>query len=175
MLMKMEDDMNLTEIFNQENKREELQMPFPFEEFSGEKIQNIPEVHLTLTNVGKGKAIITGQSKIEFILPCDRCLKPVKTNVELDFEREVLAPELVTDRDIQEEQHFVNEYELDVEALLLEELQLSWPSKILCDKDCKGICKKCGQNLNEGSCECDDFVPDVRLANLMDIFNAAQK
>ncbi len=167
--------MNLTEIFNHENKREELQIPFPFEEYSGEKIQNTPEIQLTLINIGKGKAIIKGNTTLEFILSCDRCLKPVKTNVEIDFEREILAPELVTDRDIQEEQYFIEDYELNVEALLAEELRLSWPSKILCDEDCKGICKKCGKNLNEGTCECDDFVPDVRLANLMDIFNAAQK
>ena len=102
-------------------------------------------------------------------------MKPVEQKVELDFEREVLAPELVKDEETKEDQHFVNDYELDLEALLTEELQLSWPSKILCDEDCKGICKKCGKNLNEGNCECDDFVPDVRLANLMDIFNAAQK
>ena len=167
--------MNLTEIFNQENKREELQMPFPFKEFQGETIQNCPEIRLILENVGKGKVLIKGKTDLEFILPCDRCLKPVKTLVDLDFEREVLAPELITDEDMKEDQHFVNDYELDLEVLLTEELQLSWPSKILCDEECKGICKKCGKNLNEGTCECDDFVPDVRLANLMDIFNAAQK
>lgn len=166
--------MNLTEIFNRENKREELQMPFPFEEFHGENIKNKPEIQLILENIGKGKALIKGKAVLEFILPCDRCLKPVETQVELDFEREVLAPELVTNEETKEDQHFVDDYELDVEALLLEELQLSWPSKILCDEECKGICKKCGQNLNEGTCECDDFVPDIRFANLMDIFNGAQ-
>ncbi len=166
--------MNLTDIFNQENKREEVTMPFPFEEFQNEKILNSPEIELTLINIGKGKALIKGKALLEFVLPCDRCLKSVDTKVTLDFEREVLAPELITDEDIKEDQHFVNDYELDVNSLLLEELQLSWPSKILCDEDCKGICKKCGQNLNEGNCECDDFVPDVRFANLMDIFNGAQ-
>ena len=167
--------MNLTEIFNRENKREELQMPFPFEKFQGEKIENSPELKLTLTNLGKGKVLIAGEASLKFVLPCDRCLKPVEQMVELQFEREVLAPELITDEDTKEDQHFVNDYELDVNALLTEELQLSWPSKILCNEECKGICKKCGKNLNEDSCGCDDFVPDVRLANLMDIFNAAQK
>ena len=167
--------MNLTEIFNQENKREELQMPFPLKNYQGEEIKNTPTLNLTLTNIGKGKALINGEASLDFTLACDRCLKPVKYTVELEFEREVLAPELVTDEETKEDQHFVNDYELDLEALLTEELQLSWPSKILCNEKCKGICKKCGKNLNEGSCGCDDFVPDVRLANLMDIFNAAQK
>ena len=167
--------MNLTEIFNQENKREELHMPFPIEEFQGEKISNSPTLDLTLLNIGKGKAIITGKTILEFTLPCDRCLKPVGQSVELNFERELLAPELVIDEDTKEDQHFVEEYELDMEALLTEELQMAWPTKTLCSEECKGICKKCGKNLNDEKCECDDFVPDVRLANLMDIFNAAQK
>ena len=166
--------MNLTDIFNQENKIEEITMPFPFEEFQNEKILNSPEIKLTLTNIGRGKALIQGKTCLKFILPCDRCLKPVDSQIEVDFEREVLAPEMITDEDTKEDQHFVEEYELDVEALLIEELQLAWPSKVLCDEDCKGICKKCGKNLNEGACECDDFVPDIRFANLMDIFNAAQ-
>lgn len=166
--------MNLTEIFSQENKKEVVTMPFPFEEFQNEKIQNCPEIKLTLLNIGKGKALVKGESSLEFVLSCDRCLKPVKTKVALEFERELFAPELVTDDDIREDQHFVEEYELDVEGLLTEELQLSWPSKVLCHEDCKGICKKCGQNLNDGSCECDDFVPDIRFADLMDIFNGAQ-
>ena len=167
--------MNLTEIFNQENKREELHMPFPIEEFQGEKISNSPTLDLTLINIGKGKAMITGKTILEFTLPCDRCLKPVEQSVELAFERELLAPDLVIDEDTKEDQHFVEEYELDLEALLTEELQMAWPTKTLCSEECKGICKKCGKNLNDEKCECDDFVPDVRLANLMDIFNAAQK
>ena len=166
--------MNLTDIFNQENKREELLLTFPLKEYEGEKIQNTPELKLTLVNIGKGKILIAGNANLEFELACDRCLTSVKTQVELEFEREILAPELVNDEDTKAEQHFVEGYELDVESLLKEEIQLSWPSKILCMDDCKGICKKCGQNLNEGSCECDDFVPDVRFANLMDIFNGAQ-
>ena len=167
--------MNLTEIFNQENKREEKQMPFPFDEFQGEKITNSPTLNLTLSNIGKGKVLVEGNATLDFTLPCDRCLKPVEQSVILEFAREVLAPELVTDEDTKEDQHFVEEYELDLDALVTEELQMSWPTKILCDEDCKGICKKCGKNLNDENCECDDFVPDVRLANLMDIFNAAQK
>ena len=167
--------MNLTEVFNQENKVIDLQLPFPFKEYDGETIKNDANVQLKLSNIGKGKALISGSAKLEFELSCDRCLKPVETVVEVEFERELYAPELLTDEDMKEDQHFVEDYELDVEALLHEELQMAWPSKILCDEDCKGICKKCGQNLNDGACECDDFVPDIRFANLMDIFNNSQK
>lgn len=166
--------MNLTEVFSQDGKKEEVQVTFPFQSFAGEQIQNTPVVNLTLANIGKGKVCIDGTSHLEFLLPCDRCLQPVVVQVPLEFSREVLEPEQITDEEIKEEQQFVEEYDLNLEALLKEELQLSWPSKVLCKEECKGICKKCGQNLNEESCDCDDFVPDIRFANLMDIFNGSQ-
>ena len=167
--------MNLTEVFNQENKVVELQMDFPFEKYNDEVIKNDAKVSFVLTNIGKGKVLIKGSSELKFTLSCDRCLKDVDTVVSLDIEREVYAPEMLEDDDMREDQHFVTDYELDFESLLREELQMAWPSKILCDEDCKGICKKCGCNLNDGKCECDDFVPDIRFANLMDIFNNSQK
>lgn len=166
--------MNLTEFFNQEGKREIKEIPFPLEEFQGEKIQNHPTLTLVIMNQGKGKAGIEGDAELEFFLSCDRCLKEVTEHLHLNFSRTIYAPEAITDEEMKEDQQFVNEYELNIAELLEEELQLSWPSKVLCCEDCKGICKKCGHNLNEGDCDCDDFVPDIRFANLMDIFNGKQ-
>ena len=48
--------MNLTEVFNQENKVIELQIPFPIKEYNGEIIKNEADVQLKLSNIGKGKA-----------------------------------------------------------------------------------------------------------------------
>lgn len=163
--------MNCTDFFYQEGKTEKKEIPFPLEEVQGYKVLNSPMLTLVLTNQGKGKAGIEGKAVLEFEFSCDRCLKEVKEIITLDFFRTIYAPEAITDEEIREEQYFVNEYELDLLALLEEELQLSWPMKVLCQEDCKGMCKKCGHNLNEGDCGCDDFVPDIRFANLMDIFN----
>ena len=166
--------MNLTEFFNQEGKKEVKEIPFPLKKYQDEEVKNEAQLVLTLTNQGKGKAGIEGKAELEFVLPCDRCLKEVEVRVELEFSRAVYAPETITDEETKQDQHFLQEYELDLQALLEEELQLAWPSKVLCKEDCKGICKKCGHNLNDGDCGCDDFVPDIRFANLMDIFNGAQ-
>ena len=166
--------MNLTEFFNQEGKKEVKEIPFPLKKYQDEEVKNEAQLVLTLTNQGKGKAGIEGKAELEFVLPCDRCLKEVEVRVELEFSRTVYAPETITDEETKQDQHFLQEYELDLQALLEEELQLAWPSKVLCKEDCKGICKKCGHNLNDGDCGCDDFVPDIRFANLMDIFNGAQ-
>ena len=33
-------------------------------------------------------------------------------------------------------------------------LTLELPLRVLCKEDCKGLCPKCGVNLNTGSCSC---------------------
>lgn len=63
-------------------------------------------------------------------------------------------------------------YQLNVDVLVYNELLMNQPEKVLCKPDCKGICMKCGKDLNEGECGCDTFVPDPRMAVLQDIFKA---
>ena len=42
--------------------------------------------------------------------------------------------------------------------------------KTLCREDCRGICRKCGRNLNEGDCGCDTVELDPRMAVIAEIF-----
>ena len=37
-------------------------------------------------------------------------------------------------------------------------------------EDCKGICSVCGQNLNEGTCDCEDTGLDPRMSVIRDVF-----
>ncbi len=43
---------------------------------------------------------------------------------------------------------------LDISDDIREEIILDYPIKILCSEDCKGLCTKCGKDLNEGPCSC---------------------
>ncbi|MBU1121335.1 MAG: DUF177 domain-containing protein [Candidatus Omnitrophota bacterium] len=47
----------------------------------------------------------------------------------------------------------VGEY-LEVDNDIREEILLNFPMKLLCAAECKGICSKCGANLNEERCRC---------------------
>ena len=113
-----------------------------------------------------------GKAAFTFALTCDRCLVPVEKEITLDFTREVTAPDIGTGQSVEEEQDFMDGYQLNVEDLLNSEIVTSWPMKILCKPDCKGICPKCGRDLNTGTCDCDTFVPDPRMAAIKDIFEA---
>ena len=69
-----------------------------------------------------------------------------------------------------DEQPYLQGYNLDVDQLVRDELLLNLPMKVLCDEDCKGICNRCGANLNYETCDCDRSVPDPRMSVIQDIF-----
>ena len=72
--------------------------------------------------------------------------------------------------DDQEETNYIDGYTLDVDQLVRNEILIGWPTKILCGEDCKGICSVCGQNLNEGTCDCEDTSLDPRMSVIRDVF-----
>lgn len=43
---------------------------------------------------------------------------------------------------------------IDITEDVRQELMLEYPLRPLCKPDCKGLCPKCGENLNEGDCKC---------------------
>ena len=44
--------------------------------------------------------------------------------------------------------------EVDLTPLVYEETILALPTRALCGEDCRGLCPRCGANLNEGPCGC---------------------
>ena len=77
---------------------------------------------------------------------CDRCAEKVKKHFSFDVKRIVV----------------------DLDELVNEEVSLSLPNKILCKEDCKGLCPKCGANLNVKQCNCKKDV-DPRMAALLQL------
>ena len=60
---------------------------------------------------------------------------------------------------------------LDLERFIREGIILDLPQKLLCGADCKGLCFKCGRNLNQSECSCDRRDIDPRLAVLSEFFD----
>ncbi len=70
-----------------------------------------------------------------------------------------------------DESSYLTGYDLDVDRLVYLEVLMSWPLKVLCKEDCKGICSRCGKNLNNGPCGCTEEPKDPRMAAISDIFS----
>ena len=93
---------------------------------------------------------------------CDRCAKEFSQEKEISFQC-LLAEEIQNEED--DEIVLLENGEVDVGELARTAFVLEMDSKTLCSEDCKGLCPRCGANLNLGSCSCQKEV-DPRLAGL---------
>ena len=114
-------------------------------------------VELTITNTGDRVLELEGSGLVTVGIPGDRCL-----------EEKLTDEERVNDLD---ESSYLTGYDLDVDRLVYLEVLMSWPLKVLCKEDCKGICSRCGKNLNDGPCGCAEEPKDPRMAAISDIFS----
>lgn len=121
---------------------------------------------------------LTLKAELAYTGECARCLAPVRGVFSLDFQRTVVAEGTLSEEQLDE--HF-DEYAvldgsmLDVDGQLIEELLLGFPSKLLCEEDCPGLCPKCGKPRRDGDCGCPTKEIDPRLAILKTFFDEDKK
>ena len=90
-----------------------------------------------------------GEIRARMLCVCDRC------GAEFELERTVPvdAPVVPETEGGEDGEAFRLEGDsLDIDDLLETVFILDMPTKFLCREDCRGLCPKCGKNLNEGSC-----------------------
>lgn len=127
------------------------------------------DIQVKMVHTGKRKAKISAAMSMTLKMTCDRCLMPVNVSLNLQPEIEV---DYEHPEDGLDELPYVKGYMLDLDGFIMDETYVSLPMKVLCREDCKGLCMKCGKNLNKGECGCDTFVPDPRMARILEIYNA---
>ena len=127
---------------------------------------------LSVANVDSKKLRISGRTEVTIGLSCDRCLSEVPMDFPVEILKEInLEKYRRGDSEELEEAGYMIGTSLDVDQLIFGEILVSWPMKVLCKEDCKGICKQCGCNLNLVSCQCQRTEPDPRMAAIQEIFN----
>jgi len=167
---------DLSEILSLEGKTQVVEAPVSMDSFQSElgdfPVAEKEPLSLTITNTGKKVLKIEAKGRITVNIPCDKCLKDVPTEFDINFEQEIDMQASKEDRikDL-DEINYVTGCSLDVDQLVHNEILIHWPLRVLCKENCRGICPKCGMNLNEGTCDCDQFVPDPRMAVISDIFS----
>lgn len=100
---------------------------------------------------------------------CDRCAEPVQRTMQFDLNK-ILAEDLQNHTDSDDDYLLIENHVLDLSRLIEEEIILFLPSKILCSEDCKGLCPKCGRNLNVEKCSCKQDV-DPRMEVLLQLLD----
>jgi uncharacterized protein len=110
-----------------------------------------------------------------FEVPCARCLDPVRHALGGDFDllfRPLGADAGPADRALGAPDTEIGYYHgegLVLEDVLREQVLLSLPVRSLCRQDCKGLCPRCGRNLNTELCTCEDQPSDPRWSALSDL------
>jgi uncharacterized protein len=107
-----------------------------------------------LTAAGPGRYFWRGRLGASVRFECRRCL--VETVPALDVPVDVLFMER---GDVEEDETDVyvipeNARVLELQGMVREELVLAIPDGVLCRADCQGLCDQCGNDVNEGPCEC---------------------
>jgi uncharacterized protein len=111
------------------------------------------------------------QAKANF--ECDRCTSEYTSYLETTYKMVYLFG---SNSDDENEAMNVTYLHADVSEIVLDDdirdyALLSIPMKKLCKDDCRGLCPKCGKNLNEGECDCDSQTSDPRWLPLKDFKN----
>jgi uncharacterized protein len=123
-----------------------------------------PRASVFLERSGE-RVLAVGVIKVDLLLACDRCLAEFVSPCQVDFRLIMEVAE--TDESGAEPLHLdyayspgeievvtLDEPVVDIGDLLYQQVLLAVPQKILCRADCRGICGRCGADLNVEQCNC---------------------
>ena len=124
------------------------------------------------TSAGVGiKGRLTGSIEMD----CDRCLEPVERPIDIELDLE-FAPKQQLEGGANLELHAddmkldaIEGSDLDLGEIAREQVLLDLPQQFFCKDDCKGLCEKCGTNLNLKDCDCENEEIDPRWAALKNL------
>ncbi len=119
---------------------------------------------------------IAGTIRASFQKDCDRCLAETRRDVDIPLELFYWAA-VAGERSKggEGEDTEIRTIDPDQESIVLDEevrqlALLAIPLKMLCKDQCKGLCARCGADLNREQCRCDEPEIDPRWEKLADLF-----
>ena len=100
---------------------------------------------------------------------CDRCASEFTRAVQIPVHA-VLVSEEELEQAEDEWVFGIRDGCADLTDIITTAFVLNMDSQLLCRPDCKGVCFRCGKNLNEGPCGCRKE-PDSRFAVLQQLLD----
>ena len=107
-----------------------------------------------LSSAGEERFYFSGRMSGEVGMDCRRCLAPARARVDEELHL-LFADE--ADEESDDSDVYILESRattVDLRPALREQWLLAAPGLALCREDCKGLCPRCGADLNLGSCGC---------------------
>ena len=161
MIIKISDLSDGEHKFVFENKVEELDLDKPFYgKYKSSLILNKLHDQLILS--------VASNFKVKY--ECDRCGTEFKSSLKSDYKMVYLMNEAAVETDAINICYLSRVADkIDAKKDIREFAVLSVPMKTLCKEDCKGLCSKCGSDLNNEKCKCITEEINPRWKPLMDL------
>jgi len=115
-----------------------------------------------LESKGGERVFLEGQLQTAVTLRCDRCLREYEWSLDDTF---AIDLEVAPDWGEEGAEHAcgaaemdtmqLENPEVDINQVLRQQVLLMIPEKRVCAADCRGLCPKCGADLNVAACACD--------------------
>ncbi|SCY85048.1 YceD family protein [Alkaliphilus peptidifermentans] len=123
------------------------------------------------------KVFLTSDINTVMEVNCSRCLKPFTYQFSSKVNAELVNEELYEEEEDEDPGDIILYHNniIDLAEIIKDNIFMNIPIQTLCDRDCKGICAKCGIDLNEEQCRCnldkneEEKVIDPRLAKLKEL------
>lgn len=139
-------------------------MDFSQSEFGGAHPAQEPVLVDGQVHNEAGVLLLSAEMKTTLHCVCDRCAAPFLREYRQEVSA-VLVTELCHEENEDDWTFLLQGESADLDDVMNTAFVLNLDSKMLCSPDCKGLCPRCGKNLNEGPCGCKKEL-DPRLAVL---------
>ena len=127
------------------------------------------EVEISKTH---NQLILYSSVSANTVFECDRCMTTANKQLNTEFELVYLQGVEPVESESDNIVYISSEADvIDISKDIRDFSILAVPMKKLCAEDCKGLCSKCGKNLNEGECSCSKEETDIKWLPLMELKN----
>lgn len=138
-------------------------------------IEYLPGVRISGIVKGSGGLVtLASRVTVPYRGECARCLDPIETVLEFDFDRTIVTEGTLSDEVLEEK---ADEYLvlkrgiLEPDEAIIESIFLELPSRLLCSPDCRGLCPKCGKKMTGDECGCAPREIDPRWSKLKELLD----
>lgn len=123
------------------------------------------ELDLRFESVMEG-VLITGTARMPLTGECSRCLDPISSTFEADFQELYVYSDTRSGGEAGEDERRLEDDLVDLEPVLRDAVVLALPLSPLCRDDCPGLCAECGERLADAGPDHHHDVADPRWAAL---------
>lgn len=127
---------------------------------SGEETRVGCHIEVSVRRVGES-FYLDAKVHGRYATACNRCLEPADVGIDPTFTLVIhrATRSAAPDAEWDDEDYVQVPYgtgELSLDQFIYEHVIVNMPIQVYCREDCKGLCPRCGTNLNRESCSCDE-------------------